>query len=324
MIKKTQEPKQDFGFYASVPRIVRTKYKDLSHAEKWLYVCLKDLCGDKGTCFRTLRALSEETDVSTGSLSKMIPHLHKAGLIHAEKKRRSASGKEVWHISIVDIWQENAKGCSENEQSTGEVVQKMNNVVQKMNDNPEVCSKNERDCSNFVDRRKNTEERTVIEERTKEERKNGDVPAKQKASHSSTHSSSSHSQFSFSQETKPEEVVLSEEEQAVYDFGKQTIFKAKPPFKTAKLQCECAEIAKHVKTAEQFQSLVQFVRALPYIQGQVHLKNLVNGLDGWLQTQQPIEIPTTRKSGVAMSSYDDDDYVDDTFYPVREVKHATR
>src|SRR5712664_1690143 len=130
--KKIQEPKQDWGFYAVTPRVVRTKYKDLSHAEKWLYTCLKDLCGDKGACFRSLRALSEETDISIASLSKMVPNLHKAGLIHAEKKRRSKSGKEIWHITIADIWQENAKHCKDcsifeqSHEGTTEVVQNMN------------------------------------------------------------------------------------------------------------------------------------------------------------------------------------------------------
>lgn len=152
-MSKPQEPKQDWGFYAVTPRIVRTKYKDLSHSEKWLYTCLKDLCGDKGSCFRSLRSLSEETDISTGSLSKMIPHLHEVGLIHAEKKKRTATGKEIWHITIVDIWQENARDCSKNEQYKEEIVQKMNDVVQKMNEDAGDCSKNERDCSNFVDRR---------------------------------------------------------------------------------------------------------------------------------------------------------------------------
>jgi hypothetical protein len=205
MNKKTREPKLDFGFYAVVPRIVRTQHKDLSHAAKWLYVCLKDLCGDKGTCFRTLRSLEEETDISTGSLSRMIPELHKAGLIHAEKKRRSAHGKEVWHISIVDIWQENAKACSKNEQSP-DVVQNLNDVVQNLNDNPEVCSKNERDCSNFVDRRKNNEERTNIEERTEKKEPVPVVVQQPTTSSQSNASSLSLSLKKNEEETKPTEV----------------------------------------------------------------------------------------------------------------------
>lgn len=199
------QPKPNFGFYAVIPRIVRTGYKDLSHAEKWLYVCLKDLCGDKGTCFRTLRVLSEETDVSTGSLSKMIPHLHRVGLIHAEKKRRTESGKEVWHITIADVWAENAKVCSKNEQSISEVVQNPNDNVQKMNDNLADGSKNERDCSNFIDRRKNLEERTIIEERTLKKEKTVPVQEPSTSSQSDDSFSPSLSQKS-SQETKPTEV----------------------------------------------------------------------------------------------------------------------
>jgi hypothetical protein len=181
------------------------------------------------------------------------------------------------------------------------------------------------------------------------ERKNGATQQKSKkaekheAAHSFTHSSLFQSQnsFSSSQEKQEEEVALSEEEQVIYDYACQTIFKAKPPRKTAKLKGECAEIAKYVKTVEQFVSLVYFVRALPYIQGQIHLKNLVNELNGWLQGQSAEaeeeqcpsvyvgdEINERNKArqrerkrlreeaqkGRVISSYDDDDYVDDTFY----------
>lgn len=159
--QKSKDPRVEWGFYAMTPRIVRTKYKQLSHTEKWLYTCLKDLCGKRGTCFRTLRSLKEETDISIASLSTMIPNLHKAGLIHAEKKRSPRSGKEIWHISIVDIWQMNKDYCSEIEQSQKEVVQDLNedtefvqsvnNVVQIPNKEQGDCSISERGCSNFSD-----------------------------------------------------------------------------------------------------------------------------------------------------------------------------
>jgi hypothetical protein len=159
---------QHGGFFASVPRIVRTQYKDLSASEKWLYTCLKDLCGDRGTCFRNLRTLSIETSLSTGSLSTMIPNLHKAGLIHAEKKPRGLGGKEVWHISIVDIWQFNAAYCSGIEQPGIHIVQELNNqmpVVQNMNEEAEYCSNSEPSCSNFDDRRRLLEEEKIEEDR---------------------------------------------------------------------------------------------------------------------------------------------------------------
>src|SRR6266702_539400 len=143
MSNQKNNPKQDWGFYACTPRIVRTQYKHLSHTEKRLNVCLKDLCGDRGMCYRTLKVLSEETDLSTGNLSTRIRNLHDAGLIHAEKKRRSnnPTGKEVWHITIVDIWQANVEYCSKNERSQ-EDVQTMNHNVQKMKHNVQKMKHN--------------------------------------------------------------------------------------------------------------------------------------------------------------------------------------
>lgn len=101
----------DKGFFASVPRLIRTGYENLSATAKWIYVCLKDLCGENGTCYRALRTLSIEVGVSTGMLSESIRLLCEAGLITAEKKRRpdKPTAKEVWHISIVNIWKRNGE-----------------------------------------------------------------------------------------------------------------------------------------------------------------------------------------------------------------------
>lgn len=183
MSNQKNNPKQDWGFYAVTPRIVRTQYKQLSHTEKWLYVCLKDLCRDKGTCYRTLKVLSQETDLSTGNLSTGIRNLHEAGLIHAEKKRRSnnPTGKEVWHITIVDIWQANVEYCSKNERSQ-EDVQTMNNNVQNLNEPALDDLNNEPKRSNFVDRRKNNEE-----EQNEEDRVSDIPPSVENVTQQSTH-----------------------------------------------------------------------------------------------------------------------------------------
>lgn len=164
--QKQNNPEIDFGFYAAVPRLLRTGYRQLTPAQKWLYTCLKDLCGDKGTCYRTLRVLATETGLSYGLLSESIPLLHSVGLIHAEKKKRSTGGKEVWHITIVDIWQENGKAHptkrSQNEQNQ-QVSSNAN--VQNMNETPPECSQNERECSQNGDRRKNSLSKNITEER---------------------------------------------------------------------------------------------------------------------------------------------------------------
>jgi hypothetical protein len=165
----------DWGFYAMTPRVVRTQYKDLSHTEKWLYTCLKDLCGDKGACFRTLRKLNEETDISTGSLTPMIMNLHKAGLIHAEKKRRPKGTREIWHITIIDIWQANYaycsnpehSQCSENEHSTDSSSQ-CSNPEQREGVNVQSVNNGENNlslqCSNFATRRRYTKNKDTYEE----------------------------------------------------------------------------------------------------------------------------------------------------------------
>jgi hypothetical protein len=99
------------GFYIKIPRILRTEYDTITAAQKWLYVCLKDLCGEKGTSFRSLRKLAKETGLSAAMLSTSIRTLHDVGLIHAEKKKRTDGedevGNVVWHITIVDIWKAN-------------------------------------------------------------------------------------------------------------------------------------------------------------------------------------------------------------------------
>src|SRR5258707_810289 len=137
MSQQKRNPDIDFGFHATIPRAVRTHYKTLTPMQKWLYVCLKDLCGEHGTCYRTVKVLSAETNISTGMISESIPLLHQAGLIHGEKKKRSSGGKEVWHITIVDIWPSNGKlhptKRSLSEQTT-ENVHSVNENVHSVND----------------------------------------------------------------------------------------------------------------------------------------------------------------------------------------------
>jgi len=156
-VQETQE-KEDIGFYARVPRIVRTGYQELSHAEKWLYTCLRDLCGEAGECWRSLRALAKETGISIASLSSMIPHLEKVGLIDAMKK-------STWFIKIKNIWQANKEYCSKIEHSTAKCSEN-EQTVQKMNAD---CSENEQGCSNFVTKEDITKKIESEEDNTKKD-----------------------------------------------------------------------------------------------------------------------------------------------------------
>jgi hypothetical protein len=203
-------PEFDKGFFASVPRIIRTGYDHLSATAKWIYVCLKDLCGENGTCYRTLRTLAREIGVSTGVLSQTIKDLAGAGLITAEKKQRPGqSTKGMWHICIVNIWKVNGehhptRKCSPGEQtairecSSGEYshsedgaspknVHQVNGYVHYMNIPPLECSPDEKECS-----RNETKEEEFkkyhFEERSVEEE--SDDPPQSSSDLSSSHSSS--------------------------------------------------------------------------------------------------------------------------------------
>ncbi len=101
--------------FTRTPNMLIFGYQDISPQEKWLYVCLKHMCGKKGTRHLSLRYISEQTGISTGALSVsknkkgeinlgMIRHLHDAGLIHAEIKRPGGKGNPQYHITITDVW----------------------------------------------------------------------------------------------------------------------------------------------------------------------------------------------------------------------------
>ena len=128
--------------YARMPRIIRKGYKELTNMQKLLYIYLRDLCGEHGTCYRSLRALAEETDFSTGYLSESIPLLVQAGLIIADKKKHNGQKWEVWHISIVDIWEKNAQFIQ------GESVHAMNTNCSPHEQNQEKCSLHEHKSPN--------------------------------------------------------------------------------------------------------------------------------------------------------------------------------
>lgn len=118
MSRETDLDKQDkaeINNYTRTPNMLIFGYHDtISPQEKWLYVCLKHLCGKKGTRHLSLRYISEQTGISTGALSAsknkkgevnpgMIKHLHNAGLIHAEIKK-PGRGNPQYHITITEVW----------------------------------------------------------------------------------------------------------------------------------------------------------------------------------------------------------------------------
>src|SRR5258708_3106062 len=139
MKQPVQENPYAYG-YARMPRIIRKGYQNLTNLQKLLYIYIRDLCGEDGVCYRSLRSLKEETGFSIGYLATNIPVLHNEDLIHATMRKHHGTGWEIWHISIVDIWEKNAafiqaekEKCSQDEQIENQSVHAMNKSVHHMN-----------------------------------------------------------------------------------------------------------------------------------------------------------------------------------------------
>ena len=305
--------------YTRVPNMLVDGYPELHPQDKWLFVCLMRLCGKEGTRHLSLRYIADRTGFTPSVLSDnkgkpgMIKRLHNAGVIHAEiKRKKKADGTEEknaqYHITIADTWKLNydffhPETCSESEQDTQKPVRNQNATCSESGANVRLQSKI-------------TESNKITESKKERSR-----------SRSSTPSQPSSQEKSSSEKNSKKEVEFSPEEQAIYDFGKETIFRVKPPKKTQYVKGQCAEIAKAgIKTLEQFKSLVILTKQESGFKT-LHLGNLIKELNGWVFMQQFNDSPppqaSTPKAGTTLpsSSYDDDDFEDDTFYSVREVKN---
>jgi DNA-binding transcriptional regulator GbsR (MarR family) len=301
MSNKRQNPEVDLGFHIIIPRIIRTGYKSVTPMQKWLYVCLKDLCGNNGTCYRTIRTLAEETGISTGMLSESIRVLHEKGLIHAEKKRRSNGGKEVWHITIVDIWLANGnahptkRSLTEQTQNVPPtIVHTVNENVQYVNNNPVVCSVCEQECSLCE-----TEERTVSNnsnEAITEKQEGSKPPTSENAKVVSSPLSDPKNKPSSGPDSKPEEkqgIALSPEARFIYDeWCKQSWLKVVPDL-TATLAQRCEQLNAYKPTLEIMLKVKEWATSSDidkkgyYRDKAWNMKFLLNELPNWQKAKQP-------------------------------------
>lgn len=73
----------------------------LTHLEKWFFVCLTDLCDERGRCQRSVRELHRLTHVSLGGISEMLHHLVEMGYIRASPSP-DGRGKDTWLIFLTE------------------------------------------------------------------------------------------------------------------------------------------------------------------------------------------------------------------------------
>ena len=92
-------------YFIQVPNMIDDL--DLSPYAFRLYVHLKRVAGDEGTCWQSTNTLAKACQMSSGSVSNAKKELHKLGLIAVMTKKNTQGGIDHHEITIIDIWPRN-------------------------------------------------------------------------------------------------------------------------------------------------------------------------------------------------------------------------
>ena len=148
----------------------------LSVHDRWLYVTLKKICGEKdGQCFMSSRGLAKFAGMSAGQLSKSKTQLERAGLITIIAKKRTAKGWAIDHITVIDIWSRNISLIKARQRSAHLVSTlegKCSSDEQKCSPGEQIepkCSPHEQKCSPGETEEEPIEEEPIEEEPKEEE-----------------------------------------------------------------------------------------------------------------------------------------------------------
>lgn len=94
--------------------------QNLSIYEKWLYVYLKSVAGEKGTCYRSTTTMAREAGMSRGQVSAAKKALALKGLIVVGSGTNPR--RDVDHIHMKDLWPANMDEYSVHEVNTQEDI----------------------------------------------------------------------------------------------------------------------------------------------------------------------------------------------------------
>ena len=98
-----------------------------------VYLHLKRVAGESGECWQSTNTIAKRCGIGMATVSKAKKELLENGLIEITKMK-SSRGKNSHTISIVDVWSENIKKCSENSiTSAGEVINSVITSVGEVN-----------------------------------------------------------------------------------------------------------------------------------------------------------------------------------------------
>lgn len=288
--------------FTRTPNIIFVSFKYLTKEEKHLYSTLKCLYWDAKPRFVSLRELSQQTDFSVSALSKMLPRLHKCGLIHAEIKReKDKKGKEIgnpkYHITILDIWELNRayfaapmEARVKLDPSLELVHEKEQDLAKPVHKNVQACSPN--NTSLFTKKNKVVpfgEQVQAQIERAKDINKDTlkDITKKESGNLEKI-GVEINSQLSSHTPTSTLLEKMTELEQAFWTLWCSMAFNVIAPKLTEVAYGHVQALAPHITTQEQLNSLVEYSRQKlvnAKKDGTVHLGNLRNDLNEWKQKE---------------------------------------
>jgi hypothetical protein len=100
------DEEQKRRWYTQIPNLVSTL--GLSPYTFRLYVHFKQVAGDDGNCWQSVKTISEKCGMSPFSITKSKRELAKAGLIKIQLVHRPFA-RPYHSIRIIDIWEKNEK-----------------------------------------------------------------------------------------------------------------------------------------------------------------------------------------------------------------------
>jgi hypothetical protein len=106
-VKDNGDPRR---YFTMIPNIIDDL--DLSPYAFRLYVHLKRVAGDEGTCYQNRDTLAEKCHMSAGSVTEAKNELVALGLIEIEDQPTTHGGKPYHIITITDVWDKNHSNYS--------------------------------------------------------------------------------------------------------------------------------------------------------------------------------------------------------------------
>lgn len=104
---KVKDESRDHIYYTITPRLVWALSQDPFDLALW--VVIKDIAGENGTCILARDDLALLAMMSSGQVSISRERLLAKKLLKGKLKRDPGYPQEVWHLSIPDFWEANVR-----------------------------------------------------------------------------------------------------------------------------------------------------------------------------------------------------------------------